>query len=236
MAGELEYNQRSFIERLQIRQHNELGSWRRFLRIFKIASYSRTYSKIEKSGDEGREGERKAEEQLKKGAALLQAIGKEGMSIYLSWDEGEEEITYDGLVEKFEAHFGTQENQLLLRHKLFQVRQGREEEVREFITRVEVMAQQAKVPEDITMNLIIIGLRDAKLSEELLKERNLNLEQLKTICGRIVAAEKTTAKLQDKEEGEVDEIRQERITGNEGDRFRRMEEEINANRENIQIK
>ena len=71
------------VPRLVVDADNELGSWNKFLSRFEIAVINVDFmDKLPKDASEEAVREAVAREDHRKGAALLNAMGEEGMSIF----------------------------------------------------------------------------------------------------------------------------------------------------------
>ena len=201
--------------RLVVDANNELGSWNKFLKRCDIAVINVDFSdKLPKGASESVVREAIRNEDHRKGAALLNAIGEEGMAIFDTFDIAVQEIGYKDLIKRFEQHFGHRENVIILRHRFLGSRQSEGESVSSFIRRVSVAAgacELGALREDMIVQVVIKGMESAKLRGELLITADLDLAKLKEICSRFECADRTEDVLRGREI-EVDRVRGERVT------------------------
>ena len=80
------------VPKLEIMVHNETESWRKFLRRFEIATVSRSFAEEPIPADTT---EKQRVIQNRKGAALLENIGEEGMDIFETFEIEVSDINYD---------------------------------------------------------------------------------------------------------------------------------------------
>jgi hypothetical protein len=111
---------------LKVQRDNELESWGEFMTRFGVATIGMAFKDKLKQGDTTDQSE---EEQKNKGGSLLNAMGEEGMQLFLAFDIKVEEIKYDDLVAKFEAHFTGRENKIILRHRFLSCKQEEDERI-----------------------------------------------------------------------------------------------------------
>lgn len=195
------------IDKLEIKVHDELQSWNRFLKGFEIACIGVKFSDIAVSEDAQQEVNRKEEEQHRKGAELLKGIGREGMAIFHSFNIEVKDITYDSLIERFREYFDGRENTMILRHRFMSVKQKQGESVKDFILRAESIAEPCKLSglkEDLIMHVVLLGLKEDSVRNELLKEKDLDLTKLREASSRIESAERTVKELH--REAEVEQL------------------------------
>ena len=129
------------VPRLVVDEDNELGSWNKFLSRFEIAVINVDFmDKLPKEASEEAIREAVAREDHRKGAALLNAIGEEGMAIFDTFEIPVHNIGYKDLLKRFEQHFGRRENVIILRHRFLGSKQSEGESISNFIRRVSVAA------------------------------------------------------------------------------------------------
>lgn len=193
---------------LVIESHNELESWNRFLKRFKIAVIGKDFGekKTEVKG-ESKHGESSSRsntleagemEQHRKGAALLNCIGEEGMNIFDTFNIEVDNIRYGELVKKFEEYFANRENKIVLRHRMLTSEQSANENCMGFIERVTKMAAQCQfgtLTNDLIVQVVIKGMRNERLQNELLVCAELDLDRLRTTCTRFESADRTAEEL-----------------------------------------
>jgi hypothetical protein len=202
------------IPKLEVVRSDELGSWRRFLTRFDIALINVDFKvKIALDADgeitqEARDAA-DAQESRKKAAALLTAMGEEGMSIFETFDINTAHLTYEGVVEAFQGYFGARENLIILRHRFLTIKQKEGESITEFERRVRVAAAGCALQglrEAMIVQVVIMGMLDVKLRNELLVTMDLDLTRLTQICNRYDSADRTTVVLEG-ERRELDVVR-----------------------------
>lgn len=196
---------------LKVEDHNEKESWKKFLRRFQIAVIGKTFL----NKDEDLEGEEKERvESHRKGAMLLNCIGEQGMEIFDTFGVEVTNIQYEDLERRFEEFFTRRENKILLRHRMLVCEQKDEEDVTGFIERVTKMAGQCQfgaLKEDMIMQVVIKGMKDDKLRNDLLVKADLTLDELKATCLRYESADRTAMELKDRKfrDGEVEQASEE---------------------------
>lgn len=202
------------IPQLRVEESNELDSWARFIKRFKIATIGMKF-KEKLAADDATDQTR--EEQHRKGAALLHSIGEEGMTIFDTFNVDVDDIEYDSLVKKFEEHFAGRENKLILRHRFLNCKQMNEERITVYISRVSGLAAKCALGgmrDDLVVQIVINNMISDKLRKELLITRELTLDVLKELCARFEAADRTREELKGREE--VFEIDRMQIKGAAG--------------------
>ena len=183
------------IPELKIQPQNEMDSWLKFINRFKIATIATDFGYKINMEDEVQKA---AETEKRKGAALLNAIGEDGMEIFEGFGIEVEDIRYERVVARFEEYFRGRENKTILRHRLFNSRQKPGEEQSDFIKRMKRLASQcqlAALENDMAVHAIINGLEDDKLRSVLLQRADLDINVLETTCAQFAAAERTVGEL-----------------------------------------
>ena len=200
------------VPRLVVEEDNELGSWNKFLSRFEIAVINVDFmDKLPNDANEEAVREAVAREDHRKGAALLNAIGEEGMSIFDTFDIPVHNIGFKDLVKRFEQHFGRRKNLIILRHRFLGSKQSEGESMSSFIRRVSVAAGACRLEglmEDMIVQVVIMGMESVKLRGELLVTADLNLSKLKEICSRFECADRTEGVLRGRDL-EVEKVRAE---------------------------
>jgi hypothetical protein len=202
------------IPKLEVVRSDELGSWRRFLTRFDIALINVDFKvkvALNVDGEVTEEATLAAAalENRKKAAALLTAMGEEGMAIFETFDIVTANMTYEGVIEAFQGYFGARENSIILRHRFLTIKQKEGESITEFERRVRVAAAGCALGglrEDMIVQVVIMGMLDVKLRNELLVTMDLDLTRLTQICNRYDSADRTTVVLEG-ERRELDLVR-----------------------------
>lgn len=199
------------IQPMVVEAHNETESWSRFRKRFEIASLSVDYTK--NITEEDAEIKAATASQFK-GAALLSSIGEEGMEIFYNFNIEVNDIRYETLIERFEDYFGGRENKTILRHRFLTLVQGEEESLSDFTTRATRCSKQCQLGElqdDMTVHIVIKGIKNEKLKSELLQGTEINMESLAIACAKYESAERTLEAFGRKEE-EVSAVTRGRTT------------------------
>ena len=136
---------------LKMQPQNEMDSWLKFLNLFKIATIATDFRhKVDIEDEE----QKAAEAEKRKGVALPNAIGENGMEIFEELGIEVENIRYESLVTRFEEYFTGRENKTILRHR---------EEQSDFIQIIKRLASQcqlAALESDMAVHAIINRLED----------------------------------------------------------------------------
>ena len=90
------------IPELKIQPQNEMDSWLKFINRFKIATIATDFGHKINIEDEVQKA---AETEKRKEAALLNAIGEDGMKIFAGFGIEVEDIRYKRVVTRFEEYF-----------------------------------------------------------------------------------------------------------------------------------
>jgi hypothetical protein len=133
-------------------------------------------------------------------------IGDEGMDIFYDFNTEVGDIQYEKLVEDFERYFGGRENKTILRHRFLTLTQGEGETLNDFTTRATRSGRQCQLGGllgDMTIHVIIKGLRNEKLKSELLQIADIDMGRLTVICAKYESAERTLVEFGRREEIEV---------------------------------
>lgn len=189
---------------LKVEEHNEKESWKKFLRRFQIAVIGKTFLNKDEDLEEG---EKERVESHRKGAMLLNCIGEQGMEIFDTFGIEVTNIRYGDLETRFEEFFTRRENKILLRHRMLVSEQKDEEDVTGFMERVTKMASQCQfgaLREDMIMQVVIKGMKDDKLRNDLLVMADLTLEVLKATCLRYESADRTAMELKDRRSRDIE--------------------------------
>ena len=186
------------VQPLTLVQDNEKDCFDKFMMRFNLAvvgSGIDFLSKQERADTEESTEAKRQTEQWRKGAALLNAIGEQGMKVFEEWGIQLEEIRFDDLVRRFKAHFSKKEGIILLRHRFLNTRQSEEEPSTNFISRVIIAANQCQLgdlKDDMIVQVVINGLRNEDLRCKLLTEERIELGAIRTRCEQVELAERTS--------------------------------------------
>ena len=90
------------IPELKIQPQNKMDSWLKFINRFKIATIATDFGNKINIEDEVQKA---AETEKRKGAALLNAIGKDRMEIFEGFGIEVKDIRYERAVTRFEEYF-----------------------------------------------------------------------------------------------------------------------------------
>ena len=133
---------------------------------------------------------------LVKSSILLHCIGKQCKEIYdtFEFDEGDE-MKLNLILEKFDNHFKPRKNLTFMRFSFFTTRQTENEKFDEFFTRLKRMSEDCEfnqLRDSLIKDMIIIGLRNKKLQERLLRENDITLEKVLLNCRASEASKQQT--------------------------------------------
>ena len=141
---------------------------------------------------------------------LLYSMGSEADDILLSFRLSEEDsINYDVVKGKFDAHFIKKRNVIYERAKFNMCHQGKEESVDSFVTTLYQLAVHCNyqaLHDEMIRDRLVVGLRDAKLSEKLQLDPDLTLETAITKTRQSEAVHKQQPLLRGNKEKEKEEI------------------------------
>ena len=186
------------VQPLKLKQDNERDCFDKFLMRFELAivgSGIKFTSEKEDSDKSTSETSKAQLEEWRKGAALLNVIGEEGMKIFEEWDIELKDVAFTDIVARFKEHFSKKEGIILLRHRFLNTRQLEGETTTEFISRVGVAAAQCKLgslKDDMIVQIVINGLRNEDLRCKLLTEEKVDLQSIRTKCEQVELAERTS--------------------------------------------
>jgi len=195
---------------LKIERHNELESWRRFLRRFEVAAVTIDFGAKVKLEDEG---EKEREVSKIKAATLVGNLGEEGLAIFDTFKIEVEDLQYVELKGRFDEYFKGRENKVVLRHRFLNLKQSQGEELVAFAERVRAQAASCQLDameEDLTMHVIINGIRDDRLQGDLLQIKDATLTRIMERCTQYESAERSVRELKRGEECEVGALNKDR--------------------------
>lgn len=191
----------------QIEELNETESWLRFKQRFGIAILNVDFTKnIEETED----ADRQRVISQRKGGALLTAMGEKGMRIFYEFRIPLEDIRYDTVVDRFDTYFRGRENKTILRHRMMKQKQGENEPLSDYIARVVDLSmgcQLGDLREDMAIHVMLGGMRNEDLVQEILRIPDLNMNRFTTTCAGYEVAERTMTAFQGKEVEEVSGVR-----------------------------
>ena len=123
-------------------------------------------------------------ENLIKSSILLHCIGKPGYDIYSTFvfEDDAQKMNYDVVINKFDEYFKPKKNVTIQRFKFLTARQDDDESFDNFVTRVRRLSEECEfgnqVQNPLIKDIIIIGIRDKKLQEALLKDGDIDLNKV----------------------------------------------------------
>lgn len=112
--------------------------------------------------------------------SLIYAMGPSADDVLTTFDFGEDEDTkYDIVKAKFDSYFNVRRNVIYERAKFNQRKQSVDESAEEFTTSLYCLAENCaygNLKDEIIRDRIVVGVKDAKLSEKMQLETTLTLE------------------------------------------------------------
>ncbi|XP_057290719.1 uncharacterized protein LOC130613381 [Hydractinia symbiolongicarpus] len=117
-----------------------------------------------------------------KSSILLTCIGPQGREIYntFSFNDDEEAMDFDLIINKFNEYFLPKRNITLLRHKFFTYKQKEGQSFAEFVIQLKKLSKDCEfndLRESLMRDVIIVGVSDDRLRERMLREPDLNLDK-----------------------------------------------------------
>lgn len=114
-----------------------------------------------------------------KSSILLHCLGPHAKELYdtFQFPEGEE-LNYDEIISKFDAHFNPRKNLTFNRYNFLTAKQDEAETFDEFYTRLRKLSEDCEfgaLRNSLLKDLVIIGIRDKKLKERFLQENDIDL-------------------------------------------------------------
>lgn len=117
---------------------------------------------------------------------LMTALGREGVELYDTFFDSEEKPSFDEVLMAFDAHCNPKKNTVFERSVYFRLVQKPSQTVDSFIVELKRQASlcefSADERENLLRDILVIGIRDAKLREELLRDPELDLESAVIAC------------------------------------------------------
>lgn len=138
----------------------------------------------------------------RKVALLLHFIGDRGVDIFNSFGIESDNVSYETVVTKFVEHFTPQKNVTMERYKFFSRKQIEGESFTDFITDLQNLSLSCEfenMREDLIRDIIIIGIRDNKMKEFLLRETKLTLSKALSICKTLELSKKQIEEINKKD-------------------------------------
>ncbi|XP_061716623.1 uncharacterized protein K02A2.6-like [Cydia pomonella] len=177
---------------------NRADSWRKWLKQFKVF--------LKASGVYKEPSDVQA-------SLLINLIGSEGYDVYTTFkfDKEEDRDDIDKLIEKFDQHFGTKTNVIMLRFKFFTRSQEPGEGIDEYVTALRIISQQCefdKLEDGLLRDRIVCGIKDSVVRDRLLRTDGLTLEKAIRICqsGEITSEENREIEGVKKESEDSDDL------------------------------
>ena len=123
-----------------------------------------------------------------KTSILLACIGDKGREIYETFQFGAKEndnepepsMVFASVVKKFKEYCNPRKNVTILRYKFFTCKQLENQTFDDFVTKLKVLAQDCEfgnLRDSLIKDVILIGVKDEKLRERLMREATLDLEK-----------------------------------------------------------
>ena len=125
-------------------------------------------------------------EQTKAGI-FLTSVGDRGIKLYntLKFDADGDKDKYSKIIEKFEAYVNPRTNITFARHKFFTYKQKEGQSFDLYLTEMTKLSNDCDLGnkvESILRDMVIIGLKDKRLQEGLLRKEKLPLEEIIAVC------------------------------------------------------
>ena len=122
-----------------------------------------------------------------KAGLFLHTVGDAGRQLYntLVFDAAGDELVYDKIVQKFEAYINPRKNTTFCRYKFFTHRQEDGQNFDKYLTEMRKLCGDCElgdIKDSILSDMIIIGLKNKKVQESLLRKEVLTLDQIIVAC------------------------------------------------------
>lgn len=146
-----------------------------------------------------------------KSSILLTCIGAQGREIYntFTFEDDEEKMNFDVLIKKFDEHCLPKKNITLVRHKFFTYNQKEGQSFHEFVIQLKRLSSDCEFGElkdSLIRDTIIIGIRDERLKERMLREPDLDLSKA-LLLGNSAEQTRNHVKELKQEVAEIDSIK-----------------------------
>ena len=151
---------------------NPVENWKRWMKDFVFFMTAAEYTK-------------KADNV--KASLLLHCIGEKARDVYdtLPFDAEADKLSYEKIVEKFDAYFAPRKNITFSRFKFFTYRQETGQSFNTYLTEMKKLccdSELGALQTDLLRDMLIIGLHDRRLQEALLRESDLTLTKTISTC------------------------------------------------------
>jgi len=152
---------------LDLLASNKSNSWKMFYQKWK--NYEVATDLNEKSDE-------------KRVATLLAVIGDDALKVYntFQWEDVSQAVNYADVISKFEAYCNPKKNIAYERY-IFNLRKQREsEKIDDFVTDLKSLASSCEfgaLEESLIRDKLILGIRDSKMRESMLRELDLPLDK-----------------------------------------------------------
>ena len=122
-----------------------------------------------------------------KTSRLLSAIGPKSREICYSFNftDDEESMTFDVVIQKFDDYFTPKKNITYQRYQFFSYNQSNGQSIDSYATELRTRADHCDFGDlkgSLIRDKIVIGIRDSKTREGLLRESELSLDKALQIC------------------------------------------------------
>lgn len=171
------------------------GNWHKFKQQFKVY--------LEASGLSSVKEERKI-------AIFLNVAGEEAVDVYNSHMKEDEVKTLANLIANFDTYVEPRKNIITNSFKFFNLKQEEGEQIDKFITRLKVQAKQCDFGDQenrLVRDMIVIGVRDKGVQERLLREVNIELDQVISQCRAAEAGKSRALEMSTQIKQEIDVIK-----------------------------
>lgn len=113
------------------------------------------------------------------------------MRVFDAWGTAVKEMQYEALRTAVEAHFTAKENIVSTRHRFFSMSQESGDTINIYLERIETLGRVCRfgnLEKELVLQVLIKGMKEEKLSKELLLKRQLDLAKARDICTQYEAA------------------------------------------------
>ena len=139
-------------------------------------------------------------------STLLSIIGEDGVKTFdtFTWAEGESEDNIDHVLKKFDEHCEPRTQVIYERYRFNNRKQEQGENVSTYLTELRTIARncdhESITPDEILRDRLVLGIRDDKVRERLLRTDGLSLKKAVEI---VKAAEQTQQQVKNNDRGFV---------------------------------
>ena len=118
---------------------------------------------------------------------LLSGIGPKAREIYytFTFEEEDDAMKFDNVIERFDHSFTPKKNVTYMRYTFSSFNQSEGQNIDAYVTELRNIAEHcefAELKNSLIRDKIVIGIRDKKTQERLLRESELSLEKALQIC------------------------------------------------------